>query len=229
MKRLSSSIGLLLAAAFVLSACGPAAYATNLYNDGQAKYIGATKGYSDFVACQTYENQNIEQTMKLTYTFDWTVLQQNEKYRAAKNALPQAAAAIPTSTADDGTKVVDFNKLPSQATPNGIYSSGLAFSVYAVQEAQVIPVSPEVTNKAMDAVQVSNNHKFQCALTWNNAAADYNLWRRQVSGRVVGDLANYFHIEDMPKTLPLFSADSFAPGAAPNTDNPYAPTAPAAP
>lgn len=224
MKHLSKIFVLLTIAAFVLSACGPAAAAADLYNQGQTLYIGATKGYSDFVACQTYENQNQEQTMQLAYSYNWTVLQQNEQYRAAKNALPQAAAAIPTATANDGTKVVDFNRLPASSNPNGIYSSGLAFSVYAVQEAQVIPVPPEVTTKAMDAIQVSNNHKFQCALTWNDSAAAYNLWRRQVSGRIVGDLANYFHIEDMPKTLPLFSVDNFQNGAAPNITNPYAPT-----
>lgn len=224
MKTLKKFVPVLLAVMLMLSACGPAAKAVELYNEGQTLYVGANKAYADFVACQVFENQNIEQTMLLAYSFNWTVLQQNVQYRAAKNAVTEAAAAAPTVTADDGSQVVDFNNLPKQALPDNIYSSGLAFSLYALQEAQVIPAPPEVTTQAMDSVQVSNNHKFQCATTWNNGAAAYNTWRRQVSGRVVGDLAEYFNIEDMPKELPMFSMTNFQPGAGPNTTNPYAPT-----
>lgn len=224
MKTLKTILPLMMVFVLVVSGCGAARQAKDLYNEGQTLYVAANKGYADFSACQVFENQNIEQTMQLTFSYNWNVVQQNENYRAAKNALTEALASAPKVTADDGSKVVDFNSLPKQALPDNIYSSGLAFSVYAVQEAQVIPVPPEVTTKALDAVQVANNHKFQCALTWNNAAAAYNTWRRQVSGRVVGDLAEYFNIEDMPKELPMFSMTE-QPGAAPNISNPYAPTA----
>jgi hypothetical protein len=215
---------ILIVAAFLLSACGPAASAVNLYNEGQTKYVGANKAYADFALCQTIENQNIEQTFQLYYGGLWFDVQQKEQYRAAMNAPAEAAALAPKATTEDGTQVIDFNKLPANASPDNIYKSGLSFSVFAVTEAQIIPVAPEMFKGALDAVQVSNNHKFQCGTTWNNAAADYNLWRRQAAGRVVGDLANYFHIEDMPKELPMFTAAALQPGAAPNTTNPYAPT-----
>ncbi|MFH1236440.1 MAG: hypothetical protein V1685_05925 [Parcubacteria group bacterium] len=224
MKKMNKFFPVLLAVVLLFSACGPAATAAKLYNEGQTVYVAANKAYADFVACQVFENQNIEQTMLLAYSYNWTVLQQNENYRAAKNAVTEAAAAAPTVIADDGQQVIDFNKLPKQALPDNIYSSGLAFSVYALHEAQIIPAPPEVTLKAMDSVQVSNNHKFQCAITWNNGAAAYNTWRRQVSGRVIGDLAEYFNIEDMPKELPMFSVTDFQSGAGPNTTNPYVPT-----
>ena len=224
MKRLSNSVTVLLVAAFLLISCSPAAYAVDLYNEGQALYIGADQAYSDFVACQTFNNQSIEQTMALTYSYNWTVLQQNENYRKAFNAPTEAAALAPKATADDGSQITDFNKLPDAATPDNIFKSGLSFSVYAVQEAQVIPVPPEITKQAIDYIQVANNHKFQCAKSWNAAAAAYNLWRRQVEGRIVGDLADYFNIEDMPKTLPMFTVTDFQTGAAPDTTNPYAPT-----
>lgn len=222
--RFGTLISLVVVMSLLLSACGVAQKAVDLYNEGQTLYIGGTKGYADFVACQVFENQNIEQTMLLAYSYNWTVLQQNVQYRAAMNAPQEAAAAAPKATADDGSQVIDFNNLPPQAQPNGIYSSGLAFSIYAVQEAQVIPAPPEVTLQAMDSIQVANNHKYQCAVTWNDTAAAYNTWRRQVSGRVVGDLAEYFNIEDMPKELPMFSVTDFQSGAGPNTTNPYAPT-----
>lgn len=221
MKRIGFIVVLI---AILLSACNPAAEATKLYDEGQALYVNASKGYSDFVLCQTLENQQIEQTFKLAYQAQWADIEQKKEYRAAMNAPVQSAASAPKATAVDGSKVVDFNNLPATASPDSIYKSGLSFSFYAVQEAQIIPVAPEIFAKAQDSIQVANNHKFQCGQSWNNTVAAYNTWRRQVKGRVVGDLANYFHIEDMPKELPMFSVENFQPGAAPDTSNPYGPT-----
>ncbi|OGG35905.1 hypothetical protein A2363_01500 [Candidatus Gottesmanbacteria bacterium RIFOXYB1_FULL_47_11] len=224
MNALKKYVPLVLVLALLLTSCGTAQKAKEMYDKGQTLYVAYNQGYADALACQTFENQNIEQTMQLTYSYNWTVLQQNENYRKAMNAPAEAAALAPKTTADDGSQVIDWNKVPAAAQPNGMYTSGLAFSVYVVQEAQVIPAPPEVTLKAMDSVTVSNNHKFQCWKDLNADAAAYNTWRRQVEGRVVGDLAEYFNIETMPKELPMFTVTE-QPGAAPNTTNPYAPTA----
>lgn len=214
----------MIVVSFLFSACGTIARVEDMYNRGQELYVGATKGYADFALCQTIENQSIEQTFQLAYSSQWFDVQQKEQYRAAMNAPSEAAALAPKAIADDGSQVTDFNNLPEQASPDNIYKSGLSFSVYAVTEAQIIPVAPEIFKGALDAVQVANQHKYQCGLTWNNTVAAYNLWRRQVEGRIVGDLADHFNIEDMPKELPMFSAPNFVPGAGPDTTNPYAPT-----
>jgi len=232
MKISQNTLLIVLAAIFVsiiLSSCGVVDQTTQLYNEGQTKYVAVNVAYANAVACQTTENQTIEQTFSHTYSYNWSVVQQNENYRKAMNAPAEAAALAPKATAQDGSQVVDFSKLPAAASPDGIYKAGLSFSVYAVQEAQVIPVPPEVTLKAMDFVQVANQHKFQCFTSWNNTAGDYNTWAAKVPGRVMVELANYFGISEMPRTMPMFTGAGAqsVPGAAPNTTNPYAPTAPA--
>lgn len=219
-KNLFYIVSLVIIASLV-TACGVARLGVNQFNEGKRLYLEANTAYSNFMLCVDTETNMIGYTFQLSNTYFWAEIQKVEQYRAAQaefQAIKDARGGLPMATTQDGQQVVDFNKLPEGASPNSIVNGatqgmgGLTIAVNALQEAQIPNIPPEVYLASLDAIQVSNNHIFQCGVTWNNAVLAYNVWRGQVTGRIIGDLANYFGIDTMPTTLPQYTGTTYHPG-----------------
>jgi hypothetical protein len=198
--------------AMLFSSCGLINTGINQFNEGKAKYLQANTDFSNFKLCVDVETNQINQTFALSNAYFNAEIQKVAEYRAAQAAFQNNKdAQVPMTTTKDGQQVVDFNKLAnSGASPDALIGNaatgmnGLTIAVNALQEAQIPNIPPEVFTKSLDAVQVANNHIFQCGKTWNESVNAYNTWRGQVTGRVIGDLANYFGLDTMPTMMPMY-------------------------
>ena len=214
----------------ILTSCSVAKSAVDQYNLGKQLYLQANTDFSTFRLCVDVETNNINTTLQLSNSYFSAEIAKVAQYRAAQAAFQaNQNAQVPMTTTADGQQVVDFNKLGSSgASPSGIIGNattgmqGLTIAVNAVQEAQIPNVPPVVFTTSLDAIQVSNNHIFQCGVTWNQSVNAYNTWRGQATGRVVGDLATYFGIDNMPITLPQYQGSFTGSGGIPTPNNPAA-------
>lgn len=224
MHKISTIIlSIWLVLSLALSSCGLAQTGVEQFNEGKRLYLQANTDFSTFRLCVDVETNNTNSTFQLSNMYFSAEIAKVQQYRAAQAAFQaNRDAQVPMTTTKDGQQVIDFNKLSqSGASPDGIIKNatsgmqGLTIAVNAVQEAQILNVPPEVFTKALDTVLVANNHIFQCGVTWNNSSNAYNTWRGQATGRVVGDLATYFGIDNMPIMLPQYQGNYSGSGGIP--------------
>jgi hypothetical protein len=226
------AISFLMAVSLLLSGCGLVNTTVNQFNNGKALYLQANTDFSNFKLCVDTEVNNVNSTFALYSMYLNAEITKVQQYRAAQAAFQaNQNAQVPTSTTQDGQQVVDFNKLGDSAASPSTYAGnatqgmgGLTIAVNAVQEAQIPNIPPEVFTTSLDAVQVANNHIFQCGKDWNASVNAYNTWRGQVTGRVIGDLANYFGIDTMPIMLPQYQGTFTGSGGIPTPVIPAQPT-----
>jgi len=231
MKTLKKFVPILLAVMLMLSACGVAKTTVDQFNEGKRLYLQANTDFSTFRLCCDVETNQINSTFQLSNMYFSAEIAKVEQYRAAQAAFQaNRGAQVPMATTQDGQQVIDFNKLSqSGASPDKIIGNatsglqGLTIAVNAIQEAQIPNIPPEVFNTSLDAVSVANNHIFQCGVTWNNSVNAYNTWRGQVTGRVIGDLAEYFGIDTMPTMMPMYQG-TYQGGGIPTPVMPAVPT-----
>jgi hypothetical protein len=232
MKNLKMIVPILLVMALLMPSCGVAKLGVDQFNLGKQLYLQAGTDFSTFKLCVDTEVNNVNSTFALYGMYLNAEITKVQQYRAAQAAFQSNQnAQVPMTTTADGQQVVDFNKLSqSGASPDAYVGNattgmqGLTIAVYAVQEAQILNIPPEVFTASLDAVQVANNHIFQCGKDWNASVNAYNTWRGQVTGRVIGDLANYFGIDTMPIMLPQYQGTYTGSGGIPTPVIPAQPT-----
>jgi hypothetical protein len=100
----------------------------------------------------------------------------------------------------------------NQATPADIALNVNAY-VTAFTEAPLQNVDPEALKNTQRLVSEKYNQTFACIKDWNDAVFIYNEERNKISGDIVGSIADYLGVKELPESLPYFQFD--APTALP--------------
>lgn len=88
--------------------------------------------------------------------------------------------------------------------------------VTSFTEAPLPPANFEPILLAQRETAEKMNLLFACSKTSNDAIFQYNIERQKVSGRVVGDIAEYLGVSELPAELPYFALQgSTAPPVVP--------------
>lgn len=99
---------------------------------------------------------------------------------------------------------LDLDELAKKgATPADM---ALTLNVYATTfyEAPLAQVNVEPVINAQRIVSEKYNMAFACVKDWNEAVRSYNTERNKIPGDVVGRLAEYLKVKELPQALPYF-------------------------
>jgi len=100
----------------------------------------------------------------------------------------------------------------NQATPADMALNVNAY-VATFTEAPLQNVDPEALKNTQRLVSEKYNQTFACIKDWNDAVFIYNEERNKISGDIVGSIADYLGVKELPESLPYFQFD--APTALP--------------
>jgi len=100
---------------------------------------------------------------------------------------------------------LDLGELAKQgATPAQMALTVNAY-VTTFQEAPLAQVDAAPVINAQRIVSEKYNMAFSCVKDWNDAVGRYNKERNKVPGDVVGTLAEYLKVKELPAELPYFT------------------------
>lgn len=211
----------LLIAAMLLGACsGPVGQGVESvvkkYNGLIVAYQEAQKEAANGASCLVLVNAEINFQATLANNYMSGQVAMTEAYRKALADFGNKISGLQTDFNEktsayigpDGQPIdpskLDLAVLQSQGVlPNDM---GLTLQIFATTftEAPMPPLNPEPVLTAQRAVSEKMNQAFACVKTWNDAVGNYNQERQQVPGEVVGTLANYLGVTDLPHQLPYF-------------------------
>ena len=86
--------------------------------------------------------------------------------------------------------------------------------VNAFTEAPLAPVDPSVLVNTQRIISEQYNQAMSCVVDWNTAVKEYNTQRNQISGDVVGSIADRLGVKSLPESLPYFTPPA-------NSANPF--------
>lgn len=224
-KTLFTLMAIVAIAAMFLTACGTARGVGELtqtdviktYNGLIVAYQNAQKEAANGASCLVlvFTEINYQSTLANNYMAGQVAM--TDAYRKALAEFGTKMTQVQTQFNDQAQAYVDANGQPidpstldlavleSQgALPSNM---GLTLQVYATTftEAPMPPMNAEPILTAQRAVSEKMNQAFACIKTWNDTVGVYNQERQQVPGDVVGTLANYLHVKELPATLPYFT------------------------
>jgi hypothetical protein len=91
----------------------------------------------------------------------------------------------------------------NQATPTDMALNVNAY-VTTFTEAPLQNVDPETLTSTQRLVSEKYNQTFACVKDWNDAVFTYNEERNKISGDIVGSIADYLGVKELPEELPYF-------------------------
>jgi len=204
------SLGIILS--LLLASCGAVRSVVDQYHTLIEKYQTAQKQVANFKLC-------VDTAMGTIYT-QATFLQgyqqaDVEKARVWREALDQSAARLVETLAN--YRDANGNAIPAEnldlsvladagALPDSI-SSGFSLFVQAFQEAPLATVSDKPVLAAMATASEQYNKIDACGADWNDAVEGYNIERNKIPGDVVGRIAEYLKVKELPESLPYYSGD----------------------
>lgn len=211
---------LIIIAGLVFSACGaknggiPGSpqELVQKYNGLIASYQKARREASDFRLCTDTAMGTI--FTQATFLQSYQAMDV-EKARVWREALDNSSARLLEALAN--YKDADGNPIPidqldlavlsqAGALPDGM-GGGFTLMVQAFTEAPLPPISPEPVLMAMRTATEQFNKIQSCGDDWNTAVERYNVERNQVPGDIVGRIAEYLGVKELPQELPYYSGD----------------------
>ncbi len=182
------------------------------YNGLIAAYQSARREASDFRLCTDTAMGTI--FTQATYLQSYQAMDV-EKARVWREALDNSSARLLEALAN--YKDANGNPIPADqldlaalsqagALPDGM-GGGFTIMVQAFTEAPLPPISPEPVLMAMRTATEQFNKIQACGDDWNTAVERYNVERNQVPGDIVGRLAQYLGVKELPQELPYYSGD----------------------
>lgn len=113
----------------------------------------------------------------------------------------------------------DLGELAAAGGTPADLATGFTLMVNAFTEAPLAPVDPSALANTQRIISEQFNKAQSCVTDWNDAVAIYNTERNQISGDVVGTIAQKLGVKDLPASLPYFIPPA-------NSANPFNMTAP---
>lgn len=135
------------------------------------------------------------------------------KTKAYRDALRTAQTQIDNAkqgyVGPDGQPVapdkLDLGQLAAQHSTPADAMGGFTLMVNAFTEAPLAPVDPSALHGTQQIIQQQFNQAFACVTDWNLAVNSYNTERNQVSGDIVGQIAQKLGVKDLPESLPYYT------------------------
>lgn len=209
----------------LMSACGTARSAGELaqmdviqkYNGLIVAYQNAQKEAANGASCLVLVNTEISYQNTMANNYMAGQVAMTDAYRKALTEFGTKMTQVQTQFNDQAQAYVGANGQPidpgaldlAALQSQGALPSdmGLTLQVYATTftEAPMPPMNAEPVLTAQRAVSEKMNQAFACIKTWNDTVGTYNQERQQVPGDIVGTLANYLHVRELPSALPYFT------------------------
>lgn len=172
------------------------------YQDAQATAASSKSclalTFSEITAQTTIMNNYLTADVAKAKAYRETLANYGGKF----NDQSQAFAA-----AKDQSGNLDLAKLlASRATPADMALTIQAY-VTSFQEAPLERVDPTVSVNTQRLVSEKYNQSFACVKDWNDVVRRYNVERNKIPGDVVGRIAEYLKVKELPQQLPYFEME----------------------
>jgi predicted small secreted protein len=229
MKKYSIVVSSILVLALLLSACSTigkvAGDVVTQYHTLIEKYQKAQKMASNFRLCVDTAMGTIYTQATFLQNYQQADVQKAKVWRDALQSAGSKIADLLKNYKDaNGNPIpvdqLDLGELSKVgALPNGV-SSGLSLFVQAFQEAPLAAVSDAPVLAAMNTASEQYNKIDACGTDWNDAVEGYNVERNKIPGDVVGRIAEYLKVKELPESLPFYSGDYKGSVSQPNLPTP---------
>lgn len=229
MKKYSVFISTMLVLTLLLSACGAigkaATSVVDQYHTLIEKYQKAQKEASNFRLCVDTAMGVIYTQATFLQSYQQADVQKAKVWRDALQSAGSKVADLLKNYKDANGNPIPVDQLDlgalanAGALPNGI-GSGLTLFVQAFQEAPLAQVSDAPVLAAMNTASEQYNKIDACGTDWNDAVEAYNVERNKIPGDVVGRIAEYLKVKELPESLPYYQGDYKGTVSQPNLPTP---------
>lgn len=219
MKNMRNLIVSVLVLTGLASACIP------YVGDPLARYNHLIQSYQDArnaaatsQACFALVGQQLNFQVTVYNSYLSADVAKTQAYRdALKAGQNQVASAGSAYVGPDGQPIppdqLDLGSLAEQHATPADQASGFTLMVNAFTEAPLAPIDPSALANTQRIISEQFNQAMSCVVDWNTAVNTYNIERSQISGDVVGTIAQRLGVKDLPPSLPFYipPADSANP------------------
>jgi hypothetical protein len=229
MKKYLIIFSSILVLALLLSACGTigkvAGDVVTEYHILIEKYQKAQKMASNFRLCVDTAMGTIYTQATFLQNYQQADVQKAKVWRDALQSAGSKVADLLKNYKDANGNPIPVDQLDlgalanAGALPNGV-GSGLTLFVQAFQEAPLAAVSDAPVLAAMNTASEQYNKIDACGTDWNDAVEGYNVERNKIPGDVVGRIAEYLKVKELPASLPFYSGDYKGSVSQPNLPTP---------
>jgi hypothetical protein len=229
MKKYLIIFSSILVLALLLSACGTigkvAGDVVTEYHILIEKYQKAQKMASNFRLCVDTAMGTIYTQATFLQNYQQADVQKAKVWRDALQSAGSKVADLLKNYKDANGNPIPVDQLDlgalanAGALPNGV-GSGLTLFVQAFQEAPLAAISDAPVLAAMNTASEQYNKIDACGTDWNDAVEGYNVERNKIPGDVVGRIAEYLKVKELPASLPFYSGDYKGSVSQPNLPTP---------
>lgn len=211
MKKLFKFVPVLIALVFVLSACLPViGDPLSRYNSLIESYQNAREAASSSQACFALVGQQLSMQITVYNSYLAADVEKAKVYRDALAGVQSRIADASKAYYDSNGQPIPTDKLDlSKLVENGVTPAdtmgGFNLMVNAFTEAPLSPVDPSALANVQRIISEQFNQAMSCVADWNSAAKAYNIERNQISGDVVGSIAEKLGVKDLPVSLPYYT------------------------
>jgi hypothetical protein len=229
MKKYSIAIVSLLVLSLLVSACGAIGKAAgdvvSQYHTLIEKYQKAQKEASNFRLCVDTAMGTIYTQATFLQNYQQADVEKARVWREALQSAGSKVADILKNYKDANGNPIPVDQLDlgalanAGALPDGV-GNGLTLFVQAFQEAPLAQVSDAPVLAAMNTASEQYNKIDACGADWNDAVEGYNVERNKIPGDVVGRIAEYLKVKELPASLPYYQGDYQGSVSQPNLPTP---------
>jgi hypothetical protein len=229
MKKYSIVIVLMLVLALLVSACSAIGKAAgdvvSQYHTLIEKYQKAQKEVSNFRLCVDTAMGTIYTQATFLQNYQQADVEKAKVWREALQSAGSKVADLLKNYKDANGNPIPVDQLDlgalanAGALPDGV-GNGLTLFVQAFQEAPLATVSDAPVLAAMNTASEQYNKIDACGTDWNDAVEGYNVERNKIPGDVVGRIAEYLKVKELPQSLPYYQGDYQGSISQPNLPTP---------
>ena len=200
-----------VALAVLASACIP------VIGDPLARYNGLITSYqngqeaaANGQSCFALVGQQLALQVQVYNSYLTADVTKAKVYRdALQSAADQINSASQAYVGPDGQPIpankLDLGALAAAKATPADQATGFTLMVKAFTEAPLAPVDPSVLANTQRIIAEQFNQAQSCVVDWNSAVKQYNIERNQISGDVVGSIAQRLGVKNLPESLPYFT------------------------
>jgi len=227
MKKSAIIISALLVLAMLVNGCigKVAGDVVSQYHTLIEKYQKAQKEASNFRLCVDTAMGTIYTQATFLQNYQQADVEKAKVWRQALEDAGSKVAELLKNYKDANGNPIPIDQLDlgelakAGALPDGV-SSGWNLFVRAFQEAPLAPVSDAPVLAAMNTASEQFNKIDACGADWNDAVESYNVERNKIPGDVVGRIAEYLKVKELPQSLPYYQGDYRGSVSQPNLPTP---------
>lgn len=206
-KQFGKFVALLGVVMLLMSACLP------VIGDPLAKYNGLIQSYQDArkaaatsQTCFAVKGQELIFQLSAYNSYLTATVTNTAVYNSAFKTVSSAGKAYVDANGQPiPSNQLDLGKLAQQNATPANELQGFTVIVNAFTEAPLAQIDPSALANTQRLIDEAFNQIMSCADDWNTAVETYNTDRNQVSGDIVGSIADRLGVKDLPESLPYYT------------------------